>query len=262
MTPAKILLLVEGGSVELSFFSRYAEYLGLSVEIVPYRTNIYKLYELLKADDFAQDVCTILRGWTRDAAEKALLSQKYSGIYLIYDAELQHCDKGCQNLGIFERVKINLPRLKQMIEYFNDDTDDARGKLFVNYPMMEAYKDCDSFFEDAYADAEVNIADLMDNKYKQHVSQHKVNGIPLKKLDIFQFRLMIKAAIFKAVKIVKGTWGALPYNDFLKEIGQMSLYAAELDSITTRKAISVVNTSVLLAVDHCGNKNGFYDQTV
>ena len=33
-----------------------------------------------------------------------------------------------------------------MLDFFNDETD--QGKLFINYPMMESYRDCDAFFDE------------------------------------------------------------------------------------------------------------------
>ncbi len=37
-----------------------------------------------------------------------------------------------------------------MVNYFVDETDPSIGKLYINYPMMESYRDCDTFFEEDY----------------------------------------------------------------------------------------------------------------
>ncbi len=34
-----------------------------------------------------------------------------------------------------------------MTEYFVDETDPTIGKLYINYPMMESYRDCDEFLK-------------------------------------------------------------------------------------------------------------------
>ena len=56
-----------------------------------------------------------------------------------------------------------------MIDFFNNETEN--GKLYVNYPMMESYKDCDDFFDEQYQNREVSLKTLFSHKYKQQVSQ-------------------------------------------------------------------------------------------
>ena len=254
-----ILLIVEGDTIEVEFFKSISACFGIKAQIVPYRTNIYKLYEALKQTEFNANVCGILKEAANEK-DKGLFDEKYAAIYLIYDADFQHCDKDENALTIRQRVQKNLPRLEEMSKYFIDETDDTVGKLFINYPMMEAYKDCDSFFEEAYKDRMVPVDSLMQNGYKQLVSQRKVCGKSVKTLTKNDFSDIIKCALYKYAYIMGMGWKAPPYRDFIAKLIPSILFEFEKVILTKKESVNVINSSVLFAIDYRGNKDGFYDE--
>lgn len=255
----KVLLVVEGDSIEAEFFGRISAAFGIRARIVPYRTNIYRLYESLRETGFSANVCGILR---ESAAEgdKSIFDEKYAAIYLIYDADFQHCEKGENKLPIDKRIEKNLPRLAEMAGYFVDETDDTVGKLFINYPMMEAYKDCDSFFEEKYKDRIVQIDDLMHNGYKRAVSQRKVCGRQIGRLSKSDFLDIVRCALYKYAFIIGMGWGAPAYPDFIAKLFPSVLLDAEKPDLIGKRVVNVIGSSVLFVIDYKGNKDGFYDE--
>lgn len=253
-----ILLIVEGDTIETEFFRDISSSFGIKARVVPYRTNIYKLYEALKQTGFNANVCGILKE-SAEEKDKGLFDEKYAAIYLIYDADFQHCEKGENELTIHQRIEKNLPRLEKMANYFINETDDTSGKLFINYPMMEAYRDCDSFFEESYKDRVVPIAMLMHNAYKQLVSQRKVNGKLVKKLAESDFRDIVRCALYKYAFIMEMGWAIPPYQDFIKQLFPAILLGHERSALLADGLVKVINSSVLFVIDYKGNKDGFYD---
>lgn len=56
-----------------------------------------------------------------------------------------------------------------MAEYFVDETDPSVGKLYINYPMMESYRDCDDFFDENYKSTMVSLPAIL--SYKKDVGK-------------------------------------------------------------------------------------------
>jgi len=254
----KILLIVEGPG-ENDFFRRYLEHFRVNAEIVTYKTNIYKLYERLKEDDFDTTICGLLEEADPD---NPVLHQKFIATYLIYDADFQHCDKGENRLDIHARMDKNLPRLREMAAYFNEETDDSRGKLFVNYPMMESYRDCDSFFEAAYANRFVVFKELMKSNgyygYKSLVARRKVSGRTVDQLTTKDMVDIVRCAACKLSFLAGKDWKFPDYVLFREAIDPQTLLSYE-ERFFAEERLSVINSSVLLVLDYKGNKDSFYD---
>lgn len=254
-----ILLIVEGDTIETAFFRAISSAFGIKARVVPYRTNIYKLYDALKQTGFNANVCGILKE-SAEEKDKGLFDEKYAAIYLIYDADFQHCDKGENALTIDQRIEKNLPRLEEMAAYFINETDDGVGKLFINYPMMEAYRDCDCFFEDVYRDRNVPIDVLMHDGYKSVVSHRRVNGKAVRQLTEGDFRDIVRCALYKYSFIIGMGWSALPYLDFIKNLFPSILLDFEKKGLLDSRIVRVINSSVLFVLDYKGNKDDFYNK--
>ena len=124
-----ILLIVEGARDETKLLkSIFDKFLPNSSSycIYAYKTNIYQLYNKIKGDEFL-DLLRVLKetpGNTKNEIE--LLSTLYSDVYLIFDYE--------KNAHHF-----NSTIIEEMLDYFDNETEN--GRLYINYPMMESYKD-------------------------------------------------------------------------------------------------------------------------
>ncbi len=91
-----------------------------------------------------------------------------------------------------------------MTDYFVDETDPTVGKLYVNYPMMESYRDCDDFFDPGYAERKVALEDM--SSCKSLVATRKLCRVHAKSFTRNQFSLLILQNLYKLNKIHHESW--------------------------------------------------------
>lgn len=110
---------------------RALELYGISdVEaIYSYQANLYDLYRtMFEGDEEVDDLYLplVLREREQDPKKRELLDRDYTDIILIFDFDPQD--------HLF-----SLRKLEEMVSHFDESTEN--GKLYVNYPMVEAYRD-------------------------------------------------------------------------------------------------------------------------
>lgn len=159
LSAIRLLLVVEGGKVEPRLMERCFELLnlkGVSYEIVPFCTNIYQLIryvdEKYDGDFESIDVRAILRELYPERA--ALLEGSFTDIVLVFDYDPQD--------SAFDQ-----DRLEEMAGYFNESTD--LGRLYLNYPAVEALRDFSDYGDRAFYESAVRIEDLARHGYKRVV---------------------------------------------------------------------------------------------
>lgn len=185
-----------------------------------------------------------------------MLSKKFAYTYLIFDCDAHHSRKN-ESRTQEEIVLDNLAKLSEMAKYFVDETDPSIGKLYINYPMMESYRDCDTFFEDDYASAKVSIEEL--STYKNRVAKKKLSSIHVDKYTKEQFSLLILQNLYKLNIIHRKIWDKPDYDTYLKCSDSECILSEEKNLIVNEKFLSVINTSLFMITDFYGNRNGFYD---
>jgi len=125
---SKILILVEGAKTDLKLMKHLLSIYGITNdhEIVSYNSKIYALYEEMFHDNDPEsmDLLQVLKERESDPERKKIFDQFYSDILLIFDLDPQDQD--------FSATKI-----KEMLTHFNESTE--YGKLYLNYPMVEAF---------------------------------------------------------------------------------------------------------------------------
>lgn len=127
----RTMLVVEGNHEKEELFYlvlRCFPEIDISFEdILVYKTTIYDLYDKinLEYDDYWDDVDLPLL-LTRGEGQDRLTKRDFTNIFLIFDYERQH--------PVFSEAKI-----LRLQACFNDSAD--RGKLYINYPMVESYLD-------------------------------------------------------------------------------------------------------------------------
>lgn len=96
---------------------------------------------------------------------------------MVFDADLHHKAPEQRGLSVStkELLADNFPKLIEMAEHFTDETDPSIGRLYINYPMMESFRYCNTFDDDQYLSATIPIAML--GKFKSLASQMKLSGI-------------------------------------------------------------------------------------
>lgn len=162
--PSKILVLVEGARIDFRLMEHLLNVYGLDKrhEIVSYNTNIYVLYDDLfsEGDPSSIDILQLLKEREPNTKQKAILDFAYSDILLIFDLDPQD--------PRFEENKI-----VKMMQYFVESSD--MGKLYLNYPMVEAFYHMKSIPDKNYYNYGVTLDELKCGTYKQRVNQENRN---------------------------------------------------------------------------------------
>lgn len=247
---AKVLLIVEGANLEPRFFSRMSEVFGLELEIVPLCANIYRIYQKLEEYGFDYDVRVALRELVDDEESLRKLADVYAYTYLVFDCDAHHSGvmkRGEEPKDIAVVVEENYDRLALMLKYFTDETDPERGRLYVNYPMMESYRDCDTFFEESYRDRVVRYECL--SQYKQIVGRRRMANRRIEGLCREAFESMTRMSLFKLSFILEGTWAMTEKLCSGEHVSQERLLNAQRAKLQER-VMFVINTSLFISLDY------------
>ena len=252
---SNILIIVEGAKTEPAFFERLLYVFNQTFDIYCLGTNIYTLYKRMKEMEFNGDLKSVLIELHPDQRE--VLSKKFAYTYLVFDCDVHHPKKSdLRSIG--EIVADNFSKLSEMAEYFVDETDPSVGKLYINYPMMESYRDCNEFFDESYESNMVAIADIL--PYKTIVGKRRLSNIRIDHYTKEQFSLLVLQNIYKMSKILLGVWDKPSYEEYLAQSESKKILIAEQKMVEKINAIAVINTSLFMVADFFGNRDGFYDK--
>lgn len=240
--PKNILLIVEGISDEVEFLMGLFEKCNRKTEykVYSYKTNIHILAQELfnNYNDFDEeniDIKLVLASLENDEDRKQLLYKKYSDIYMIFDFEPQHDHP-------------HFDTIKRMVSYFNDST--LKGKLFLNYPMMQSYKHFNKLPCSSFENLEVTLDEI--KKYKEIVGN--VSGFTdLTKYNYITYFSIAIHHLKKANKFLNGVYEILSIDNYLK-LDYSKIYDLELALFMEKNKISVLNTCVFSLIDFAPNK--------
>lgn len=161
---AKILMLVEGAKTDVRLMKHLLDVYGISSnhEIVSYNTNIYTLYKDMFADHDPEniDLLQLLKSREPDENKKLVFDENYSDILLIFDIDPQDNE-------------FSADKILEMKNYFTESSD--MGKLYLNYPMVEAFYHLKNIPDQEYNERIVTIQELMSRTYKSRVNQDNRN---------------------------------------------------------------------------------------
>lgn len=92
------------------------------------------LWKQIQKDEYETDLIELIREYNKDAAEKlkGYSRDDFSEIYLFFDYDGHNC-----NLSATDPDGTAV--LGEMLETFDNETE--LGKLYINYPMVEAIRD-------------------------------------------------------------------------------------------------------------------------
>lgn len=146
---------------------------------------------------------------------------------MVFDADLHHKAPKQRGLSVptKELLADNFPKLIEMAKHFTDETDPSIWRLYINYPMMESFRYCNTFDDDQYLSATIPIA--MFGKFKSLDSQMKLSGIAVTKYKKRRFRKIDADEHREAKKLVKGlSWHTLLSNISKHFSGSRNCYKA------------------------------------
>lgn len=254
----KILIVVEGDRAENDLFSCLFDRFGIQAEIVVASNNLYSLYNKMKSYHFECDVKDAVKELMPPDKDRSLLDQKFAYTYLVFDSDLQHKQPNQRGLDIpIEKlVEVNFNMLEEMAEYFTDETDPSIGRLYINYPMMESYRYCDSFSDESYLDSIIEIDKM--TKFKSLASQKKLAGFQIQRYTKDNFLDLIRLNIRK-LGILFDKTSILPYPEYQFLSNQDTIAKKQHKSANSCQSLSILNTSLMIIVDYFGNRNNFYN---
>ncbi|MDQ0232147.1 hypothetical protein [Metabacillus malikii] len=244
MERSKILLLVEGEKVEKDLFEHFYNLYGINnVEIVAYKTHIYAFYNRLK-NDYADsdgniefdiiDLPLFLNEYLNLEGESLLNEADFTDIILIFDFD-PHDPQFDPN------------KLEILLDNFSDSTD--RGKLFINYPMVESFKDTDSLDNPTFKDSTVHIDILKErsrrtSRYKRIVDSYSCIG-SIEEITTEVANSLLKLHSFKLEYLLH----TFSYTD---EDTYKMLCKKQCHKLNNENLIWVINTSLLHMLDEYG----------
>lgn len=148
-----------------------------------------------------------------------------------------------------------------MAEYFDDETDPSKGKLYINYPMMESYRDSDSFYDNQFVYNTIALSDIP--SYKSIVSHKRLSGYDINEYSKENYTDLMRMHVNKLAYLSeKSDYKNLAYSEYLSLSSEEKIAAVQKKCIAERSYIHVINTSLFFLLDYYGNRDGFYDSVV
>ena len=245
----KILLLVEGKSTEVDLFSRildfYPEIQVKKQNILVYNTNLWTLHHALKRNfgdawyeeeidflSFLQSSPVIQGQITNLQAEQAEADDfkefKFTDIFLVFDYERQD-------------PSFDASLIRKLLAFWSESTEN--GLLYINYPMVEAYKHLRKPLPDFdFISRKCNCSTLFSEETKQNKYKLTVgceSGFTdLRKYTRDLFKQFVIHNLCKASAITRGTsdisaetarqyWNSMSHDEILEIQNQCSLSPIE-----------------------------------
>lgn len=245
----RILFIVEGNR-EIELLNKICERMDKEYDIVSIRDNIYVLYNKLKGLDFSSEIVDSLREMNLSQEDREKLNNKFVSYYLLFDCDLHHREEFEKELPYDSVVNNNLLKLDKMASFFDNDTDPFKGKLFLNYPMVESYRDADSFFDEKYMFKSIAID--KSSTYKQDTGKTRIANIRIDTLRTSQIDDLTKMNIFKLNTIFEKVYGPSSLKNFRFYLD--NLYSIQKEKIINEKNMWVINSTFFIPIDYFGEK--------
>lgn len=185
-------------SVKQLFFPEKSE-----TFVCTYNSNIYSLYNKLKNHDVLNgklevDTVSVFKEILTEKGDntlKDIREDEVSEIYLFFDYDFQEDSRTLEE---------NNKRLKEMLDYFTDETDN--GKLYINYPMVESLRYTKELPDNNYWSYTVSRQKCKEEKFK-----HQVHEFSFYKSNLGYLVLTVKPAddetkIQQKVNTTKTNW--------------------------------------------------------
>lgn len=238
---AKILILVEGAKLDVKLMAHLLSIYGISQshQIVSYKTNIYDLYQhmFIENEPDAVDLLQLLKEREPNPANKAIFDAHYSDILLIFDLDPQD-------------TRFSSEKITQMINYFVESSD--MGKLYLNYPMVEAFYHMRNIPDDDYNTYEATLLELQQHKYKDRVIRENRNHRFSKfAVDRSECNIIIHQNIAKAHFILSADTDIDLQAHLLPDAAR--ILAAQLVKLQKDRSVFVLSTCVFYIPEYNPN---------
>ncbi len=232
-----------------------------------YNSNIYSLYTKLKAHDALKemlevDTVSVLKEILLEKGDETLKDireDEVSEIYLFFDYDFQEDSRTLEE---------NNSRLSELLDYFTDET--GRGKLYINYPMVESLRYTQELPDNNYWQYVVTRQRCQEEKFK-----HQVYEFSFYKSNLEYLVLTIKPAdddtkIQQKEYTVKANWLHLvtmntskanyicnDRNELPDEVdNQLDIFNSQLSKYvnTEECKVAILNAFPIFLFDYFGRK--------
>ena len=202
-------------------------------QIVSYNTNIYVLYNRMFEDGDPEtlDLLQILKENEKDESKKKIFDERYSDILLIFDLDPQD--------DLF-----SVPKIQLMLEYFNESSEN--GKLYINYPMVEAFYHMKAIPDPDFNKYEVSLTELQHKSYKARV-QNENRDHDYRKFakDLNECSTVILQNVEKALLITSN-----PISDQLFRPSDLEILDTQVRKIQKENRLFVLCTCGFYIIDY------------
>lgn len=186
---------------------------------LPAGQNIYMLWQEMKAEDFETDIIEILRENSPELEQLLtdLTRDDFAEIFLFFDYD------GHQHNLSDEYSKVDV--INEML--FNFDNETENGKLYINYPMVEALRD---FTPRVCGEKDGCFCSLEQFDSYKEVSANKSEYTDLRKYDFEVWREILNVFVMR----ISCLWGEdeiMTHNTYKESVNPMAVYDLQRNHI-------------------------------
>jgi len=235
---SKIFVLVEGARTDLRLMKHLLHIYGIdnTHQMVSYNTNVYVLYQDMFADGdpHSIDILQLLKERESDPIKKQILDAHYSDILLIFDLDPQDW-------------RFSEQKILEMAQFFVESSD--MGKLYLNYPMVEAFYHMKSIPDEEYNNYNVSLKELSEKTYKQRVNRENRNH------DYSKFAVTREECNTVIIQNIDKAWAISERERNLDDIEHIlpesiRILKKQLLKLRAEKSISVLCTCIFYIIDY------------
>ncbi len=239
MSSGRMLIVVEGEDPDIALMEKLLNIYGIAVnrDIIPYGTNIHNLCRsLLREKDITDvDLRLHLREHEKDPEKKAIFEHRFSEVLLIFDLDPQDSS-------------LSRKELLRLTNHFAESTES--GKLYLNYPMIEAFYHMKSIPDADYDNRTASLKELKARQYKPRVDRESRNG---RKRSLFatdknECDCVIRQNIDKAWLLATVYQQAEDIRD--NAPSQSAILSGQLDKLSSEGVVSVLCTCPFYISDY------------
>ena len=207
---------------------------------LPAGQNIYMLWKKLKEDDFDTDIIEVLREEHIELEKQleGLSRDNFSEVYLFFDY-----DGHQNNLGndIDENV------IEQMLISFNNETEN--GKLYINYPMVEALRD----FRTGICGNKENCFVLSEELGKYKFLSIRNVDFPQFKMYDFQVWQAVIEVFSMRLSCLMNQSAVITYNQYVEIVTPLEIFKLEEKEILKNR-VFIISAFPEFLLDYFGVK--------
>lgn len=233
-----LIFVTEGESHEPKIINRIESIINSrskknTILILPFCTSIYGFWKEFKKDENQDALEVLINSASCDSTIlKDLDPDHISGIYLIFDYD-GHCSNADDS------------KIIEMLDFFDEETE--RGKLFISYPMIEAFRDLKKNENLCFTRCKVPIDEF--RKYKG-LSSSRSDFTCTAEIEIEEMQHIIMENINKLNCIMTTNYQKPTFSN-MRAINQKALFIQqEKCFINNHNSVAIISSIPMFIIDY------------